>query len=268
MGNMRFGLITPVFDGCIESLELLYSNIAEQTHENWIWVLCANKFSEKMASFVRSKRELDRRCRIVYLTTNLKDEKNIFSIIANIGKRRNICIKRTDVDYFFMMNADSKIIDRDMLSKINEELENNPKNLCIYKIILERGVIYPRFPISKGKIDSLNYCVSANTARKVGYPNNADFRTYNDVRFFARVFKECGGDYAFINEIFCEFNGNKRYRNVITIRGQNSRLTLQFLNYISYCLHENYLRGLIVVLKEILVAAGISPRLLFGDRTN
>jgi hypothetical protein len=269
---MRFGLITPVFDGCIDSLELLYRDIAEQTHANWVWVLCGNKFSEKVSSFAKGKQKLDERGRIVYLIANLKDEKNVYSIIANIGKRRDICVKRMNVDYFLMVNADSKFLDKGMLSKVSAKLEEQPKNLCVYKTIF-RGEIYPKFPLEKvrdfGGIDSLNFCVSSSTAKKVGYPSNADFRKFNDERFFNRVFKECSGDYCFIDEVFGEFNGNNRYKNISSKVARTMRKGLKFtlLDYIFYCLHDNYLPGLVNVLKEILVQAGFSRKLIFKDES-
>lgn len=237
-----------------------------QTHQDWIWVLCANKFSDRMAKFARSKQKLDGKDRIVYLTTNLKENKNPFSLLANIGKRRDICIKRMNVDYFFMINADSKIIDKEMLHKIYVNLEKNPKDLCIYKIIHEKGEVFPRFPFAYQGIDSLNFCVSARIAKKVGYPSNADFSKLNDWRFFARVFEECGGDYSFINEVFCIYNGNNRYRNVITILWRKS-LRFTLLDYIAYCLQENYIPGLMIFVKELLINAGFPRKALFKEKT-
>jgi hypothetical protein len=216
-----------------------------------------------MWSFAQNKQNLDRRGRIVYLITNLKDEKNPFSLIANIGKRRDICIKKMNVDYFFMINADSKI-EKEMLRKISAKLEEKPKNLCIYKIIHENGVVYPKYPFAYGGIDSLNFCVSSSTAKKVGYPRNAEFYEFNDWRFFVRVFEECGGYYCFINEVFGEYNGNNRYK---TISSMSKAEGLNVLDYVFYCLHHNYLLGLIGVVKRVLFRAGVPYKLLFDYKT-
>ena len=161
---MRFSIITPVFDGCLESLELLYQDLSGQTHKDWIWMLCSDGFSEKMQSFVNAKKNLDEN-RIIYIDTKYRQETNIYCRLADIGKRRNLCIKKANSDYVFMMDADAKILDVDAFRVIDHALCLNPRSICLYKIVHERGSL-PIFPITFQRVDLLNYCVKTSLAKK------------------------------------------------------------------------------------------------------
>jgi hypothetical protein len=216
-----------------------------------------------MLQFVKDKQKIAHKSRIVYLIANLNDPKNRFSLIANISKRRDICIKHLDADYFLMINADSKI-DKCMLSKINHQLEITPKDLCIYKTKHGDGEL-PTYPFAVNRIDSLNFCVSSKIAKKIGYPKTVSFRALNDWRFFSKVFKECNGDYHFIKEVLGEFNANNRYVNVLSLLQTGSFRKLMF-DYTSYCIKEGYSPGLLNVVKQILIVKAHFPeRSLFKE---
>jgi len=207
---MKFGIITPVFDGCLGSLELLSGELRLQTHSDWVWMLCSNGRSDKLADFALRQRE-----QAIYLHTEREDETDAFALLENIGKRRDFCLKTIDADYIFMIDADAKILRTDMFQRINSRLEKDPRSMCIYKIIHEVGVL-PIFPIWYGRIDMLNFCVKANLAKKVGYPRTVKPDVAgNDFWYFTRVSETSGYDYAFIDEIFCEHNGNNRYEHLM-----------------------------------------------------
>jgi hypothetical protein len=226
--TMRFGIITPVFDGCLESLELISREIFQQTYTNWVWILCSNGYSEKISRFVHEKNKLihhdhsftnkllsifDKK--IIYLYTGYEELSGGRAILANVGKRRDHCIRKIRSDYIFMIDADAKLVDNDMFQTINTELKKNPKDLCIYKVIHDVGML-PMFPIGYGRIDMLNYCVKTSLARKVGYPTtvNPD-QPGNDYWFFHRIYTETGGDYLFIDKVFGRHNGNNTYINLL-----------------------------------------------------
>lgn len=258
---MRFGIITPVFDGCLESLELLYKDFELQTHKDWVWLLCSNKFSEKLSRFADSKGKTKNR--IIYLNTNYEDEKGPFNTIANIGQRRDFCLRQIDADYIFMIDADAKILDKNMFQLINSELDQNARSICIYRIIHEEFGLLPLFPIMYGRIDLLNFCVKASLARKVGYPTTVNLQMpANDFWFFSRVFESCNGDFVFLDRTFCEHNGNNRYRNAARLlndeRKKNSRTQLR--DYTFYCLSRNHPWGLLNVIKEVFILAKVFPR--------
>ena len=236
---MRFGLITPVFNGCLESLELLYKDLMNQTYKNWVWMLCSNGFSLKLFLFVARKnlvlkitpvltnsfqRTPDTH-KLVYCHTDYEEEKDAFALLANIGKRRNFCIDQIDTDYIFMIDADAKILDKKMFQVINSKLEKNPKSACLYKIIHKAGVL-PIFPIHYAKIDMLNFCVKTGLAKRVGYPTvvKYDFPG-NDYWYFNRVCRASGDDYLYVDRIFAQHNGNSRYENLNNLieREKNAR---------------------------------------------
>jgi hypothetical protein len=104
-------------------------------------------------------------------------------------------------------------------------LERNRKEVCVYNTIEELGTLrifrkLPVFPIEYTRIDALNYCVEASLAKKVGYPDDIDPSVRgNDYRFFDRLCRATGGDFLYIDEIFCQHNGNNRYKNLMTLIG-------------------------------------------------
>lgn len=227
---MRFGIITPVFDGCLESLELLHKELTDQTHKKWIWMLCSNGFSEKISKFIEKKNSLRSKifasfgietCHLVYVYTKYEKTKNLYDLLKNLGMRRNFCLNQINADYVFMIDADAKILDEKMFQIIDSKLEKNRKNICIYKIFhkrARRGKILPIFPIEYGDIDALNFCVKASFAKTIGYPTSINREMIgNDYWYFKRAYDASEGDYLFIDKIFGEHNGNNRYECVLDL---------------------------------------------------
>src|SRR5438876_878948 len=128
---MKFCIITPVFDGCLPSLELLCKEITDQTYADWTWILCSNGYSAHMHRFAREKnRALPRvglvsrvrqwlKPRIAYVYLPYEEELDAYCLLANISKRRDYCITRVKGDYIFMIDADAKLLDRDMFKVIH-----------------------------------------------------------------------------------------------------------------------------------------------------
>jgi hypothetical protein len=226
---VKFGIVTPVFDGCLGSLELLFRQIRRQTHGDWSWFLCSNGPSKKIARFVRNKNNtLNRRRRtalsqstgLVCLHTEYEEFQDAFGLLANVGKRRNHCIEKLETDYVLLIDADARIIDSRMFETINSELEARPSDICIYKIKFSEEQELPVFPIAYGTIDTLNYCVSARLAKEVGYPTTVrkNREQYgNDFWFLDRCLKESNGNYTFIDKLFGQYNGNNTYLNLQTL---------------------------------------------------
>jgi hypothetical protein len=257
---VKFGIITPVYDKCLESTELLYEDLKQQTHQDWSWLLCSNGFSQAFSDFVERKNQTDKNQRLTYVSTNYVElDNNCFSIIANIGKRRRLCIKKISCDYLFMFDADAKILDKKMFETINQELIRNPKKLCVYYIKHQSGNM-PFFPIIDGKIDLLNFCMRTDLAKKIGYPNTADFfRPANDFNFFVNGYKNSQGDAIVLNKVFCEYNGNNRYKHarqlIVQMQNKKHSTTRQ---YLAYSL-KNYPLGLVKAIKEYPFALDILP---------
>lgn len=263
---MKFGIITPVYDKCLESTRRLYEDLKQQTHEDWIWFLCSNGFSKEFFDFAEGKNKVDKKKRIAYISTSYIDlNNNCFSILANIGKRRNLCIKKIDCDYLFMFDADAKILDKKMFETLNQELTLNPKKLCLYHIKHEDGEL-PLFPINDGKIDLLNFCVRADVVKKVGYPMTVDyFKRANDFNFFVRSYESCNGDAVLLHNVFCEYNGNNSYKNArkLFVEMENTKFstTIDLL----YSLRQ-YPLGLLKAIKDYPFAVNILPYRVIFER--
>jgi hypothetical protein len=226
---MRFGIITPVFDGCLGSLELLFREIHHQTHKNWIWMLCSNGYSRKISQFIDKKNYILNKSRknaiiespsLVYLNMDYEETPDRWCLMADISKRRDYCIRTIDSDYILFIDADAKLLDSKMFEIISAEVEATSKAIYIYKIKLSKKRELPIFPISYGTIDTLNYCISTILAKQVGYPTTVNTEQYgNDFWFIDRCLKSTNGDYIFIDRFFGKYNGNNTYLNIQTLLG-------------------------------------------------
>lgn len=221
---MKFGLITPVFDGCLESLQLLYEDLRLQTHTDWVWMMCSNGYSTKLAEFARDV-STSHGTNIVYVYVEHEQEKDAYDILASVCKRRDFSIRQINCDYIFLIDADAKILDPKMFEIINAELQSANKKLCVYDIV-HGGRRLPIFPIRFGRIDTLNYCVEASLAKRIGYPTKVrSILTGNDFRFFDQLRKAAGGDYLYLNRVFCQHNGNNRYESLMGLFRRTSWVT-------------------------------------------
>lgn len=257
---MKFGIITPVYEKCLDSIELLYEDLKRQTHKDWIWFLCSNGISKKFSEFVERKNRTDENHRIVYLSTSYSDQSNCFSLIANIGKRRNLCIKKIDCDYIFMFDADAKLLDKQMFQIISEELRKRPTKVCVYHIMHEEHGVLPKFPININRIDLLNFCVQKGLARKIGYPTTVDFyMRANDFNFFVRAYKACDGDAMLLQNVFCEYNGNNRYKNILkNLKEMDNKKYSDLKYYLIYGIKHHPL-GLLKTIKDYPFSINILP---------
>jgi hypothetical protein len=237
---MKFGIITPVFEGCYESIELLSREILNQTHRDWIWMISSNGFSKIYSQFAKEMNESTRyrRSKLGYIydflfdrNQNLSDDnqkiiyhfiekeepKDTITLLENICKRRNQCIKEIECDYIFCIDADAKLLGNNVFWKINNTLEVYPRSICIFKIIHEVGIL-PSFPLELGKIDLLNYVMKTSLAKEIGYPTKIRRDSIgNDFWFIKEALEVSKNDLVFIDEILAQHNGNNRYNNMCNI---------------------------------------------------
>jgi hypothetical protein len=193
--------------------------------------MCSNGRSDKIEKFVQDKnrvltgdlRNVARRYirrpypQIIYTPMEYEEVSDSYDLLANVGKRRDMCIRTVDADYIFMIDADAKILDKNMFSIINSELKKNSRSICVYKINHEVGVL-PMFPIDYGRIDMLNFCIRADVARKVGYPTTVNReKVGNDYWYFDRAYRHTSGDMVFIDKVFGQHNGNNTYTNLLKL---------------------------------------------------
>jgi hypothetical protein len=193
-------------------------------------MLCSNGHSKKISQFVDRKDNILRslKSKIVYLHTEYEELHNAFSLLANIGKRRDYCIRQLETDYILLIDADAKILDSRMFEIINAEFESEPSEIYIYKIKFSETQELPIFPIRHGTIDTLNYCISTKLAKKVGYPTTINSEEYgNDFWFFNRCLNASNANYIFIDRLFCQYNGNNTYVNLQTLIGSHDKKNIR-----------------------------------------
>lgn len=236
---MRFGLITPVFEGCLASLELLFKDLEQQTFKDWEWILCNNGQSNAYRDFVQEKHAMLSSIplgvtrspsapvpRIEVIFSKYQPDDTTPLMIGSLSHRRNYGIEVTSSDFIFMIDADAQLVDPYMFEKIHKVLVSTGLELCIWKIRHEsEGVLpLPQFPF--GGIDLLNFCVSTRVAEKVGYYDHKDpDKPCNDYWFFHEALEALAGRHAFIDEILAVHNGNRRYSTVSDkVRAEEERL--------------------------------------------
>ena len=188
-------------------------------------MLCSNGYSKDIDDFVQHKHGFSNRGRQVeYNYVEPEPTNTPESLLANIGKRRDFCLKALDADFVFTIDADAKILDREMFSAIDSELNRTQKKLCIYKILCDASPtnVLPIFPITFARIDALNFCIDAKVAKQVGYPSDVSPTLFgNEFRYLYGAYRICNRDYLFINRVFAKWNGNRRYENLLKLRVQH-----------------------------------------------
>ena len=235
---MQFGIITPVFEGCLDSLELLYQDLCGQFHQKWTWMLCSNGYSAKLDSFASGKKSklledhLNDKADIIYTYTPFEETPDFNSLLINVGKRRDFCIKSIEADYLFLFDADAKILDPNMFRYLEQFLTHKQGDICIYKIQHELKVL-PTFPVEYCDIDLLNFVVKDSLAKKVGYPTDLNLEEgMNDYRYFTRVFQAAEEQFLFIDKIFAYHNGNNQGNYVSMMEMYYNSLPQTFYNLI------------------------------------
>ena len=221
--HFHFGIITPVFDGALQSLKLLRHDLISQYHTDWTWMLCSNGYSSVIAKFAQRKSQLTRGRVVTYTYLEHEPTPDPVSLLSNVAKRRDYCIDTIDADVIFTIDADAKIIDREMFSTIDSELYKTKKRICIYRILFDASPTktLPIFPITFARIDSLNFCVEAKVAKAVGYPTGGSVSLFgNEFHYLYRAYQFCNREYLFINRVFAEHNGNRHYENLLNLRLQ------------------------------------------------
>lgn len=213
-----FCVITPVFDGCTESVNLLIQDLLRQSYPNFQQVLISNGPSTRIKELVEKVNDN----RIIYKEYYPQEETSTPpKLIENIGKRRNQCMSSFDADRYFFFDADLKILDDGFFDKISKV--HDKADIIISKIMCY-GRILPEMPIKKGHIDLANYSFSRKIAQKYSYPTVYEQATdiSFDWRFYAKIKNE--GNY-FTDILYAHKDGHNSYQNLslLYIKWVNAR---------------------------------------------
>jgi glycosyltransferase involved in cell wall biosynthesis len=203
---IKYLVITPVFDACVNSAALLINALQKQTYTEFQHILISNGSSTIIKSLVNKVND----SRFIYSEYLEENTSTVPKLMENLGKRRNFCLKNYMADRYFFFDADLQIIDNEFFYNIHEIHEQ--ADVIISKIDCY-GVEYPLMPMKRGNIDLANYSISRKMAEKYDYPteytkeNNVAF----DWRFFSLVKNE--GIY-FSNILYAVKDGNNTYKTV------------------------------------------------------
>jgi hypothetical protein len=195
--------ITPVFEPCLPAFKLLTQSLLEQTFQDFIHIAISNGKSASIQEWTSSLKN----SRFIYDELAAESTPTLSTLLCNLGKRRNHCLKKYDADRFVFLDADLKITDNAYFQKL--WLAHNDAAVLLTKV--KNGpTTLPKFPIERGRIDIANYSFNREIAKKVDYPTDIDFRygIANDFRFYERL-----GRYSWkvLPDICAIKDGNKCY---------------------------------------------------------
>jgi len=213
-------IITPVFDGGIVSLDLLVQELMAQSFGRFIHVSISNGESLKIKKYLENIRKVDKR--FIYDELPYEKDRPLEKLMANLGKRREYCLKKYNAAWYAFMDADLKITDHDYLSKLYRAYKKFKTDVIITQTYINNEV-YPKFPLKLNNIDMANYTFSKKIAKKYSYPNNYSpkYKMANDYRFFEKI--STPDNTVILNFISAVTSGNKFYKSVTDIRNEEKK---------------------------------------------
>ncbi len=202
-----FCVITPIFDDAVEAAKLLTQDLQNQTYKDFTHVLISNG-PIKQTLKIQDKR-------FVYEQYPFEKLNGLFELIANLGKRRNYCLKKFVADRYFFFDADLKVTDNDFFAKI--KVIHDKADVIISKTIHKRRIL-PIPPYVNGTIDIANYSFTRNIVDKYDYPTDCEGHIANDWRFYSRIKDESHFD---SNVVYAIKDGRPMYRNLTSLASLN-----------------------------------------------
>jgi hypothetical protein len=201
-------VITPVFDGCLDSFTLLAEATRQQTFSDFIHIAISDGESPLIKESMSS---LDGR--FIYIEISPTNPKNQMELFFSITSRRDFGLKNFKATRFLFLDADLKITSSDYFQALYDGHQQYPSKIIMTKIKRAPGLYYPRIPLRCGNINISNYCVTQEMA-KIGYPTDFDkfYPFANDFRFLSQVMAR--HDFQLLNFVSAEKDGNRTYKNL------------------------------------------------------
>jgi hypothetical protein len=202
-------IITPVFDGCLDSFRLLVEAAKQQTFSDFIHIAISDGESPLIKKLVSSLDD----DRFTYTEVPFTNPKSQMELFFSITSRRDFGLKNFKATRFLFLDADLKVISSDYFQTLYDGHQKHPSKIIMTKIKRAPGLYYPRIPLQCGNINISNYCVTQEMA-KIGYPSDFDkfYPFANDYRFLRQVMVR--HDFQLLNFVSAEKDGNKTYKNL------------------------------------------------------
>lgn len=215
-------VITPIFDGAVEALELLIGALKKQTMQDFIHIMISAGPSNKSCNLIKSFNDP----RFIYEEYTELKTKGAEELIASLGERRTHCFKKYKAHRYVCLDADLKIKSDDYFLRLQQC--HHDADILITKVWVwppkRNGppTVFPRYPLAKGRLDLSNFSFSRRLATHPGciYPTDmglcggrdGDWRFFETLTLFAsRVGDE---NYKILPIVSAVYNGNSTYTSV------------------------------------------------------
>lgn len=215
-------VITPIFDGAIEALELLINALKKQTMKDFIHIMISAGPSEKSHNLIKSFNDP----RFMYEEYAKPETKDAEGLIASLGERRTYCFKKYKAHRYVCLDADLKIKSDDYFLRLQQH--HPDADILITKVwvwppkINGPPTVFPKYPLAKGGLDLSNFSFSRRIADQPGcvYPTDmglyegrdGDWRFFETLILFAAPFRD--ELYKIIPIVSAIYNGNNTYASV------------------------------------------------------
>lgn len=225
-------VITPVFDGAIESVKLLVQDLQRQSFSDFLVVFISNGPSPKIKRYVATLSLSD--ARFVFEARPFTPTKDYRVLLANLGRRREYALKKYVASRYVFLDADLKLLDVHYFAKLYmADLLTHKPVICTQVVVPgPQKHILPIFPIQLGRIDMANFSFSRELAQTMPYPTDYD-PTYgigNDYRFFKSINQP--NNTLFLECVSAEKNGHATYTTISNrVETTSSELVSVFGNY-------------------------------------
>lgn len=202
-------IITPVFDGCLEAVTGLISDLEKQTSQSYVHILVSNGESPLIKSYIQDQPNE----RLIYAELPYEPHPTGIELQENLGKRRNLAMKNFKADRYIFIDADTQIINERYIEQLFAA------HVCIRKDIimtqsLVNGVVFPLIPINIGRMDMTNMTFSHTIAMTHDFPTDVipEYRYISDYRFFLIINKP--HNTAFMPIMGCVKDARRSYESV------------------------------------------------------
>lgn len=208
-----FCIITPIFDGALDSLKILIKDLQNQTHQSFIHIVISNGPSNKVKKFILNLHKTDPR--FIYVEHKYTPTKDYISLMKNSGVRRDYCLQNFNAKRYIFLDADVGIIDKEYFSKLHFADVIFRKDIIVTNVDYH-GTILPIHPATEeGQISIANYSFSKKIAKKYRYPTDYDVikkKQGNDYRYWMKITRN--ESVLFLDFLSCKEGYTRTYKRM------------------------------------------------------